>query len=166
MFVRGERVVYGCHGVCVVCDIEAKKVNKKTMEYYVLEPVEQPGTRFYVPSRNETAVAKMQPLLSKRELDEILTSGAVKDDTWINDENLRKQRYRELITSMDRVALLSMVHNLYKHKAQQLAAGHKFHICDENFLRDAKKLIDSEISYVLGIPQSEVEDYILKSIEK
>lgn len=166
MFVCGDRVVYGCHGVCVISDIEAKKVNKKTMEYYVLEPVEQPGTRFYVPSRNEAAVAKMQPLLSKKELDDILTSDAVKGDSWISDENLRKQRYRELITSMDRVALLSMVHTLYKHKAHQIAAGHKFHICDENFLRDAKKLLDGEISYVLGIPQSEVEAYILQTIEK
>lgn len=165
MFSCGDRVVYGCHGVCVISDIEAKKLNKKTMEYYVLEPVEQPGTRYYVPSRNEAAVAKMQPLLSKKELDDILTSGAVKDDAWISDENLRKQRYRELITSMDRVALLSMVHTLYKHKARQIAAGHKFHICDENFLRDAKKLLDGEISYVLGISQSEVEAYILQTIE-
>ena len=166
MFACGEYVVYGCHGVCVIADIEAKKVNKNTIEYYVLEPMEQPGTRFYVPSQNAVVAAKMQPLLSKQELDDILASGAVNDDFWISDENQRKQRYRELITSMDRVALLSMVHTLYKHKARQLAAGHKFHICDENFLRDAKKLLDCEISCVLGIPQSEVEAYILRSIEK
>lgn len=166
MFHRGDHVVYGCHGVCTISDIESKHINKKNIDYYVLEPVEQPGSKFFVPTQNAAAVAKMQPLLTKAELEDILESGAVSEDVWINDENQRKQRYRELITSVDRVALLSMIHALYQHKAQQLAAGHKFHICDENFLRDAKKLLDGEISYVLGIPQAEVEAYILRTIVK
>ena len=78
----------------------------------------------------------------------------------IQDENLRKQRYKEMINAGDRAALIGMIRSLHKHKESQLAAGRKFHLCDENFLRDAQKLLASEFSMVLGIPQSDVAGYI------
>jgi hypothetical protein len=33
-------------------------------------------------------------------------------------------------------------------------------MCDENFLRDAEKLLSTEFSLVLGIGQNEVGEYI------
>ena len=53
---------------------------------------------------------------------------------------------------------------LQRHREAQLAAGRKFHLSDENFLRDAKKVLISEFSFVLEIPQSEVADYIEKKL--
>ena len=37
-------------------------------------------------------------------------------------------------------------------------------MCDENFLRDAKKLLDAEFSLVLGIPENDVGGYIQNAI--
>ena len=73
---------------------------------------------------------------------------------------MRKQRYRELISSGDRGSLLCMVRTLYHHKMTQQEAGWKFHLCDENFLRDAQRLLDSEFSLILGIAPKEVGAYI------
>lgn len=156
----GTQVVYGIHGVCSIIDVEVKRVDRKNVEYFVLEPRDQPGARFYVPTQNQAAISKLRHLLSKEELDALILSESAHRDCWIEDENQRKLKYRELINNADRAAILSMIRALNQHKENQLAAGRKFHLCDENFLRDAKKLLSSEFSLVLGISQSEVGAYL------
>ncbi len=85
-------------------------------------------------------------------------------NAWIADESRRKLRYRELLNGSDRGAMISMVRTLHNHRTEQLAAGRKFHQCDENFLRDAEKLLNAEISIVLDIPQSDVGEYVHQAI--
>ena len=160
MLQLGDRIVYGIHGVCCVVDIEQRIIDRKKADYYVLEPVDQPGAKFYVPTHNQIAVSKLRPLLTLQELEDLLQSPETHADIWIADENRRKQRYRELINSGDRASLICMIHSLHKHKEAQLSAGRKFHLCDENFLKDAQKLLTSEFSVVLNIPPSDVRAYI------
>lgn len=164
MYQCGQHLVYGIHGVCQIVDIETKVVNKKKIEYYVLEPVVQPGARFYVPVHNEAAVSKLCPIMTEEELKELLNVNLACKDIWIPNENERKNLYRTLISSGDRLTLLQMVFTLYKHKQEQTATGKKFHQADENFLRDAKKLLDSEISVVLDMDQKDVELYIQNAL--
>lgn len=166
MFQLGDKVTYGIHGVCQIVGIESKKIDRKIVEYYVLEPADQLGSRFYVPTHNEIAVSKLSPVLSKAELDSLLHSAEVLADAWIADENQRKQKYRELISSGNRVALLQMMHALLEHKRQQIEARRKFHQCDENFLRDAQKLLSDEFTLVLGISKESVADYIRNALEQ
>lgn len=160
MYQIGDIVVYGIHGVCKITELEEKTVDRQRVQYYVLRPVEQPETRYYIPMKNPVAVAKLSPLMSREELKLLLEERTVPDGTWIPDENQRKQRYRELISSGDRPALLAMVRALRAHKSEQLAQGRKFHLCDENFLRDAEKLLCSEFSVVLNISQQEMAAYL------
>lgn len=166
VFQLGDQAVYGIHGVCAIVDVEQRVVDRKKVEYYVLEPKDQPGARFYVPTHNQLAMSKLRPLLSRQELEELLRSEEAQRDTWIPDENQRKQKYRELINSGDRAALICMIRSLHAHKAAQMAAGRKFHLCDENFLRDAQKLLNSEFSLILGIQQDQLNDYIRTQLER
>ena len=106
-------------------------------------------------------MAKLRPVLSAAELDALLSSPEVRENGWISDENQRKQYYREIIGSGDRRALLRMVNTLHAHKLAQQTAGRKVHLCDENFLRDAQRLLSTEFSVVLGVPANEVAEYIL-----
>lgn len=165
MFQQGSLVVYGMHGVCKILGMEIRRVDRSSVEYYVLEPVKQSEDRYYVPSQNPIALSKMRPLLSKEQLDTLLSSPEVSQNAWIADENQRKQRYRELITSGDRAALLSMVKALHIHKEEQAALGRRLHLCDENFLKDAENLLSGEFSLVLGIAPSEVGAYIKNKIK-
>ena len=166
LFACGDMVVYGIHGVCSIIDVETRIIDRKKVEYYVLEPVDQPGAVFYVPSQNQAAVAKMRSILTREEFDIMLQSEKVWENVWIADENLRKQRYRELLSGNDRAELLGMVSALYRHKKEQQESGRKFHVTDENFLRDAQKLLSSEFSLILGIPQTEVASYIMSRIHE
>ena len=51
MYEIGERVLYGIHGICTITAIERMRFGKERANYYVLEPKEQPGAKFYVPWR-------------------------------------------------------------------------------------------------------------------
>lgn len=162
----GTRVVYGVHGVCEIVDDTVQTIDRKKIRYLVLEPLDQPGSRFYIPAENPATLAKLHSVLNKEELDVLLSSPEVRSGNWIQDENLRKQKYRELIVSGDRVAILTMVHQLYQHKKLQQSLGRKFHLCDENFLKDAQKLLETEFSAVLGIEPQLVADYVTRALEK
>ena len=160
MYQIGDWVVYGIHGVCHIIGEEKQLVNRKRTKYLVLEPLAQTESRFYLPIDNPAALAKLKTVLTKEELLELLSSDVVQQDIWVADENHRKQYYRELIGSGDRVSLMRMITNLYRYKQTQLDAGRKFHQSDDNFLRDAERLLSSEISLVMDLSMEEARDYL------
>ena len=49
MYNIGEFVVYGVHGVCRILNLEDRTVDRKVLRYYVLEPLDQSGARFFCP---------------------------------------------------------------------------------------------------------------------
>ena len=165
MYQIGDQVVYGIHGVCRVVDQEERVVDRKKVVYMALEPMEQEGSRYLIPTHNPVAMSKVKPMLTNEELTVLLESKEALEDNWIRDENRRKQTYRELISSGDRVRLMQMVRTLYRHKAEQLTAGRKVHICDDSFLRDAEKLLCSEIAAVSGITLEEAKLLLRKNMK-
>ena len=160
MFQVGDQVVYGIHGVCRVSGVESKIVDRKQVSYLVLEPVNQEGARYLVPSHNEVAMAKIRPMLTPEEMEALFVSDQIRQGEWIRDENLRKLTYRELITSGDRTGLRAMVCSLYQHKKTPSALGKKVHLADENFLRDAERLLIGEISMVMGMTCEEAKNLL------
>ena len=165
MYEIGQQVLYGIHGVCTITAIERMRFGKDGADYYVLEPKDQPGARYYVPVENAAAVSKLRRLMSREELLELLHSEAVRNYPWIADENQRKLRFRELIGSGDREQLMGMIGALHRHKKAQLAAGRKFHQSDENFLNDAQKLLNAEFALVFGLEPKAVSGFILREME-
>ena len=161
----GDQVVYGIHGVCNVVEEEKRVVDKKQVTYLVLEPLCQSGSRYLVPTHNAAAMAKLSPMLSRMDMEQLLSSPEIRQDSWIKDENHRKQTYRELISSGNRKKLMSMVYTLYQHKSSQTAAGRKCHLCDENFLRDAEKLLASELAVVMEVTQEEARQYLRRQLK-
>ena len=109
-------------------------------------------------------MAKVKRLLSREELENLLYSPEVRTAAWIRDENQRKLTYRELISCGDRVRLAAMVHAIYRHKAVQLAAGKRCHISDENFLRDAEKMLSGEIAAVMGLEPEEARAFLRQKL--
>ena len=166
MYQIGEQVVYGVHGVCRVVDQEERVIDRKRVVYLALEPVGQDGSRYLVPTHNAAAMSKVKAMLSQEEFSKLMDSEEVRADGWIRDENLRKQTYRELISSGDRVRLMQMVRTLYRHKAAQSAAGRKVHLCDDNFLRDAEKLLTGEVSVVMGMDPEQARQYIRNKLKE
>lgn len=155
MYGISQLVIYGIHGVCKILDIETRTVDRKEISYYVLEPHAQPGTRYYIPCHNPAATAKMRPLLSKSEIQNLLAASNG-TEAWISDENRRKQLYRQLITSADPQELLKMIRCLHQQRESLRNTGKRLHLCDENFLRDAEHILVREFALVLEISDAEV----------
>ena len=160
MFQIGERVLYGFYGACDIIGVEEQMVDRKCITYLILEPIGQPGSRYMVPTHNAVAMGKLKQMLTREELECMIHSEEVCKDYWIQDESQRKQNYRELINSGDREKLMGMVHTLYCHKTEQIAAGRKIHQCDENFLRDAEKMLISEVSVIMNMDMDEAKQFI------
>ena len=160
MLQVGSQVVYGVHGVCNITGTEFRVIDRKKVEYLVLEPNDQRSAKFYVPAQNQTALSKLRPLMEKAELEALMESKDINEENWIPAENLRKQKYKEIINSADLSSVISMIRLLQRHRDEQLAAGRKFHLSDENFLRDARKILASECAVVLDIPQEDVFEYL------
>jgi CarD family transcriptional regulator len=165
MYQVGDQVVYGVHGVCRVADMEKQIVNRKAVTYLVLEPVGQEGSRYLVPTSSDAAMSKLRPMLKPEELKAMLQSPEVRQDAWIREENIRKQTYRELIASGDRVGLMKMVYTLYVQKNNLHVMGKKFHLADDNFLRDAEKLLASEIAVVMDMQPDEARNYLRNQLK-
>ncbi len=158
MYSIGEKVVYCGHGVCIIDSVEQRMVDRKEVSYFVLKPLDHTNTQFYVPVHNPAALAKLRYLLTPQEMTGLLHSPVIMEDCWITEENRRKLRYKELINSGDFVAIAQMLHAVEKHRLSQLAAGKKFHLCDENFLRDSKRMLEAEICVVLGVPADQIQE--------
>lgn len=165
MFQIGEKVMYGVHGVCLVAAQEVKQVAHKTVTYLVLEPLGKDSARYLVPVQNPAALAKLRRMLSREELYGMLESQEVKAGLWVEQENLRKQSYRELISGTDTFALMQAIYAAYRHREAQAAARKKLHQCDENFLRDAEKVLVEEIAQVLDLTQSEAKQLLRSKLQ-
>lgn len=165
MYSVGQQVVYGSHGVCTIVDLEQRKVDKRSIPYFVLTPMENPASRFYLPSENPAALSKLRPLESKERL-EALWNGPLLEGVWIEQESLRKQTYRELIIVADAATLVTIVRCLHKYKKQLLEAGKKFHLADDNFLRDARRILMGEMSVVMEMDPISAGQFIDEMCER
>ena len=166
MYQIGQKVVYGIHGICRITDREERAVDRRRLTYLVLEPLEQEGARYLVPTHNPAAMARISPLLSREALLELVTAKGRTEFPWISDDNCRKQTYRELMGGGDRSRLVGMIRSLYRHKHHQMSIGRKVHLCDENFLRDAENLLGSEIAEVLDLSSDEAKEFLREKLKE
>lgn len=160
MFQIGERVVYGFHGVCTVAEMEERVIDRKKTVFMVLEPQEKHSSKFYIPTHNAAAMAKVKRMLTAEELEKLFVSDSVRNCQWIQDEKRRKMLYRELISAGNREKLMGMVRCVYAYKDQQAKEGKRVHLCDDNFIRDAERLLIGEVSAVFQMDEDTARQYI------
>ena len=84
---------------------------------------------------------------------------------WINDKNVRKKKYNEIIVKGDHEQIVKLIKTLYLNKQEQIKKGKKFHVQDMYLLDAAEKMLYEEFSYTLDIQPDEVLPFILKNIK-
>ena len=168
MHIIGELVVYGGNGVMRVVDIREEQIGDTLRSYYVLRDVSSNSESLtFVPTGSEVLVSQMRPLLTKDEIiDVIRLANSAPDCAWAKESRARTEIFRKIIESGDRVKLLSMIRTIFNAGQRREAEGKKNFISDENAKLKAEKLITSEFSIVLGIPEEEVLEFIEKEMNK
>ncbi len=165
MFQIGDTLLYGTEGVCKMEEICEMKVRSAKAKYYVLRPLYRDGSTVFVPVDNEALTAKMRPLLTVDEINALLEKVSEEGGLWIEDAAERKAEFQKILVSGDRFEILRMIRTLYLRRRELQEKGKRLRTNDEQMLRDAEKLLNDELSLILGISQREVPDYIRRHIE-
>lgn len=152
----GTYVLYAKTGVCLV----KEQTTMRGAQYYVLCPIGDSRSSVYVPCDKPELVARMRPLLSREEIDALLSDADSVRLEWVDDRNERTMLYRTVIGSGDRKELVRLLVCLMRKKQERIAIGKRLSSMDESFLQECVRLVQEEFSMVLGISQREVGSYI------
>lgn len=164
MYSINDTVLYGANGVCRISDICQKDFSGTVKDYYILRPLSNETMTIFVPINNRILTDKIKRILSREEICDLISSISKEPISWIDDDTERKEHYRAVLSSGNRGEILKMIRELYIHKQEQFTKGKKAHISDEQFLKEAEKLLYSEFSLVLNIKADEVPDFIAARI--
>ena len=107
----------------------------------------------------------MRKALSSDEIYRLIRTMPDKALIWIDNDNLRKEKYRNILKGSDRTELISLIKTLYLHQQEQQQKGRKLHNADEQIFAEAEKILYEEFAYVLHIDRDQVLPFILKQIE-
>lgn len=161
-----ETILYGAQGVCRVTAITEKNYDGKNSKYYALKPIyDESSTTIFVPLENKTLTAKMRRVLSTDEIYELIRSIPDETTIWIENENERRDRYKEILRSGNRENLIRLIKTLYLHEQSQKENGKKLHATDEYFFKEAEKMLYDEFAHVLCIKRDQVLPFIFHQIQ-
>ena len=164
IFEKDQHVVYGKMGVCRVVDRQLLSFGGNKEEYYILAPTREPRSLVYLPCANEALMARLRPLLTKDEIDDMLSHVTQEDIPWTEDRGERASQFRAIIGGGDRRQIVRLVRCLYAKKQEKAAAGKKLSAADEAFLQDGIRLVEEEFVLALDIPAVQVGDYIREGV--
>jgi len=116
MLAVGQTVVYGTQGVCMVKEISMLKLGKTKGEYYVLSPIDDPGSTVYVPTASEKLANKLRPVLTGSEANALIDEAANEPLDWITSDNERKTVCDDIVKNGSRKQLMQLVGMLYRRR--------------------------------------------------
>lgn len=166
-FAKGEYVVYGTNGICLIEDIRLMKfaLDTEKSDYYILKPASNDASTIYVPMKNEKLVGKMRSIMTKDEIDSLLLGMRDKEIQWEKDRRYRSEIFHEILVKGVTQKLLLMIRCIYMKKRELLPLGKKLPTTDENTLKAAEKLVEEEFAYSLEIPRTDVGKYIRRLLD-
>ena len=166
MFNVGDCVVYGAHGVFIIREISNLKLTEKELQYYVLNPVFDSKSTFYIPVEKVNELGNLRAVLNREEFENIFCVAMDADLEWISDDNTRKEFCQSAIKSGNREDIIAVIKMLYLKQQELKGTGKHFHIADEKLFKTAEKLLHEEIAYVFNISFDEVPKFIQSKIKR
>ena len=165
LFKKGEYVVHGRSGVCIVDDITTVDLSDadKDQKYYVLVPVKTPESKIFFPVDNDRIV--LRPLLTKNQARKVLRDMKKVEPVFIENDRQREAIYKEAISSCDCMKLAEIIKTLKVMSKEREKQGKRNTFIDDRYLKEAKDFLNHEFSIALEIDLDEIEDYIIERIK-
>ena len=164
MFNINDMVMYGNSGVCQIIDIRPEKFGEKEILYYILKPADNDKSTIYCPVDNNKI--QMRKLLTIEEIHDILKNMPDSQVEWIESDQLRKEKYTEILKNGSHQDLVKLIRTLHKNQEEKIKTGKKFHIADERIMREAEHKLHGEFAYVLNIKLDEVVPFIMRKLQQ
>ncbi|MCM1186341.1 MAG: CarD family transcriptional regulator [Lachnoclostridium sp.] len=164
MFEKGEYVVCGSKGVCLVEDITTLDISgvDKERQYYILKPVYVAGSTVYLPV--DATRESIRRILSREEAKELIHVIPEIPLITITNDKLLEQEYRGCIRSNNCKEWIKIIKTIYLRKQKRIEAGRKVTAVDAKYFRLAEDNLYGELAVSLGMPREEVESYITGEI--
>jgi len=165
MYNVDDKIHYGGSGVCVIQEIAVMRFGRTRERYYVLRPLHQNASMIYVPVDNPQLVAKMRPVLTREQVEELIASMPEVETCWIDDPQERKTSFDAMLRSNDCRDLIVIIKTLHEQKKRRQSQGKSLHVSDDTCLREAQRLLYDEFAGALGLKPAQVNEYILQKLE-
>lgn len=155
MYQKGDYINYGGHGICQIEDIRAMdfKTGSGKRDYYILHPICQDGTVFYLPA--DSSDTRSRRLLTREEIDGILTGIRDSQMSWIADRKQRTAQFQQILSRRDIGELVLLAKCLHLQQRER-----PLPTAERETLHQIEHMIEQEFSIVLGLPPTEVGAYI------
>lgn len=159
MYEIGEYVNYGTHGICQIEDIRTMDFGTGKREYYVLQPIAQNASTFYLPRDNPRTQERLRPVLTPESINTILSNIHAQRMPWIEDRKQRQLTFQQILSGRDTTQLLSLSACLHQRLTQK---GLSF--SDREILSKAEEMIEQEFSFALKLRPEEIGGYIRERV--
>ncbi|MEE8886617.1 MAG: CarD family transcriptional regulator [Eubacteriales bacterium] len=164
MYKKGEYIVYGSSGPCLVTDITRLDMPgcDRKRKYYVLRPVISNRSTIYCPVDNQKV--KTRDVMGPSEAKEMLSDIADMPSMKIDNEKKREDQYREVLRNTNFRDWISMLKMLVLRRQIRADEGRKFTSVDERYLREVGDIATCELSIALGEDRNKVHDKLVDLI--
>ena len=122
------------------------------------------NSTLFVPVSNDKLTAKMRRVSSPEEIVALISSMPGENAEWIENENERKERYKEAIARGNRRELIQIIKSLYLHQQKLQEKGKRLHLADDRIFREAERMLYDEFALVLHIKREQVLPFILQQL--
>ena len=158
--------MYTVYGICKVDCLEEKEFMGKASSYYVLVPLDESKTKLWIPVDNPFTKTRLHYLLNKEEAVDIINQIPFFNTKWIDNDNLRKKEFSDLIRSGNRKETVIILKSIKEHENSLIGKARKLHAIDRQIYDDGLKLIVDEFSYLFGKKKNEFYSEFTKLLEK
>ena len=167
MYQKGDYVVYGTKGVCLIEDVMAIDWGADCISSeklcYKLAPQFVKGSTIYAPVENEKTV--IRSVMSGEEAQGVLSRVKQLETLWVKDEKEREASYKKALLSGNSMEWSRIVKTLYLRKQERLRSGKRMTCIDERYLHIAENILFGEMSLPLHLTVKEVGDRYFREVD-
>lgn len=166
MYEKGEYVVYGHSGICLIEDIANPGFSgvDKDKLYYILEPLNTKGSKIYSPVNSKKVLIRR--VMNEEEAEKFIEEIPMVEELWISNDKMREERYKASMLTGEPTEWVKIIKTLYLRAKDRIRQGKKITATDERYLKLAEENLYSELGFALGKEKTEMEEYITKRIKR
>ena len=168
MYQKGDYVVYGTKGVCLIEDVMvidwgADCISSEKL-CYKLAPRFVKGSTIYAPVENEKTV--IRSVMSGEEAQDVLNRAKQLETLKVKDEKEREISYRNALLSGNSTEWSRIVKTLYLRKQERQKSGKRMTCIDERYLHIAENILFGEMYLPLQLTVKEVGDKYFQEVNE
>jgi len=161
MLQAGSFISYCGHGICRIEGMQKKNFGSGEQDYWVIAPISERGSTIYLAAENPKTRTKIRPVLTKAEIDSVLSGIRSEKMAWIEDRKARVAQFQQILSQSDPKSLLLMAVCLQRRREEKGLPSSELDI-----LHRAQNIIDQEFSFALELPRQEIRQYIHERMQE